>query len=344
MSRAPKQPILYEDELRIPKEYLQFATPREVALYRAEKLKCEKLVEIGAGIGGQTFAFAKYCKKVLALEIDKKKSENLKENLKKLKIENVEVISGDAFSERTIEKIKQFSPEIIFCDTERPEKSERTLEKIKPLPKKILETFSKITSRIAIEIPPFTKDLENLRKIFDFGQEFISLNKQLNRLTLYFNELKESKISAVSLPSKEKIISEDTKLKEKNSDKQNYIFIIDPTIIVAGLTEELSKKLNSQIIELEKKVLVSDKDKQSSFITKFKILKKCKNEYEEVLRKLKELRSGKVVVRYNVPSEEYWKIRDSYEKKLSGEKEISIFLNKSKDEAILCEKVDSPNN
>ena len=71
MSRSPKQPILYQDKLKIPEKSLRFATPAVVASYRAEKLKCEKLVEIGAGIGGQTFAFAKTCKKILAFESNK---------------------------------------------------------------------------------------------------------------------------------------------------------------------------------------------------------------------------------------------------------------------------------
>ncbi|MCL5018267.1 MAG: RsmD family RNA methyltransferase, partial [Candidatus Pacearchaeota archaeon] len=223
MTRSPKQPILYQDILKVPEKYLRFATPEVVALYRADKLRCEKLVEIGAGIGGQTFAFAKVCGKVLAIESDKSSANILIENLKKLKIQNVEVLVADALSKKAVEKIKNFQPNVIFCDTERPEKAERTLEAIKPSIKKLLE-FSEITPNIAIEIPPFTK-IENFD--YDYEKEFISLNQQLNRLTLYFNELKQNDVSVVALPSKEKITNEIQKQKIKKISNPEYLYSTD---------------------------------------------------------------------------------------------------------------------
>ena len=202
MSRAPKQPLIFQEKLKIPKEFLKFATPRDVANYRAERLKCNVLLEIGAGIGGQTIAFSRKCKKVIAIELDKERAKTLNDNIKKLHIKNVEVINGDALNKGVIQKVSKESPEIIFVDTERPEESERTLNGIKPPIEKIIEFYSSLTSKIAIEIPPFTNDLEKLK--FNFEEEFISLNGQLNRLTLYFNELKTCKKSAIALPSKEK--------------------------------------------------------------------------------------------------------------------------------------------
>jgi precorrin-6B methylase 2 len=132
MSRAPKQDIAFQEKLTIPKEFLRFATPRDVSLYRAERLKCNVLVEIGAGIGGQTIPFSKQCKKVIAIELDKTRAKILLDNLKKLRINNVEVINGDALNKSVIQKIAKENPDIIFVDTERPEQSERTLKEIKP--------------------------------------------------------------------------------------------------------------------------------------------------------------------------------------------------------------------
>jgi len=336
MSRLQKQPILYQDILKVPEKYLRFATPEIVADYRAEKLKCNKLVEIGAGIGGQTFAFAKVCKKVLAVESNKSNADILIQNLKKLKIENVEVIVADALSKKAVEEIKKFQPEIIFCDTERPEKGERTIEKIKPPINKLLETFSEITQKIAIEIPPFT-DTEKLNEKYE--KEFISLNQQLNRLTLYFNELKQSEVSTIALPSREKIINQ-SKSKKKNilSVKEfEYLYVIDPTIILANLTPELSAKFNSQILELNKPVLLSNNKIKSNFLTGYKIIAKCKNEQKEILENIKKIGAGKVVLRYNINPEDYWKERNFYEKQLTGKKEISLFINDKNNESILCE-------
>jgi len=338
MTRSQKQPILYQDKLQVPEKYLRFATPEVVATYRADKLKCEKLVEIGAGIGGQTFAFSKVCKKVLAIESNKSSANILIDNLKKLKIQNVEVLVADALSKKAVEKIKEFQPEIIFCDTERPEKAERTLENIKPSIKKILEIFSPITPKIAIEIPPFT----NTEKLDEkYEKEFISLNQQLNRLTLYFNELKQNEVSVISLPSKEKIIPKNKKqLPRGRAGGNDYLYVIDPTIIVADLISELSNKFNSSILALNKPVLLSDKKITSNFLTGYKILSTCKNEQNEIIQNLKKVEAGKIVLRYNIEPKDYWKIRNLYENQIKGNKEISLFIDEKNDKAILCGKID----
>lgn len=340
MTRSSKQPILYQDKLGLSEKFLRFATPEQVAVYRAEKLKCEKLIEIGAGIGGQTFAFSKKCKNVLAFESNKESARILIQNLKKLGIKNVEVLMENALSRTAVEKIKKFQPDIIFCDSERPEQGERTLEKINPPIKKVLEIFSPITSKIAIEIPPFTKETERLGG--NFEKEFISLNQQLNRLTLYFNELKNSEVSAISLPSGEKILNKSQEIiikKVSSLKKFSYLNVIDPTIQIANLISELAGKFSAEIYELNKPVLVSKEILNSNFLTPYSIISTCSNEKKEILKNLKKINAGKIVLRYNVNPKDYWKIRNFYENQLNGTKEISLFINESKNEAILCEKI-----
>jgi predicted RNA methylase len=164
MSRAPKSPIIYQEKLKLSKETIRFATPKEPALYRAQRLKCKTIAEIGAGIGGQTLAFAKTCKKVIAVEINPEDAKILKQNLLKLKITNVEVIVGDALNQKIIDRIKSKKPEIIFCDTARKPEGERKIKDIEPNIKKLLEEYFPITKKIAIEIPPFTSDTETLKE------------------------------------------------------------------------------------------------------------------------------------------------------------------------------------
>ena len=339
MSRAPKQPLIFQEKLKIPKEFLKFATPRDVANYRAERLRCNVLVEIGAGIGGQTIAFSRKCKKIIAIELNKERAKILNENLKRLRIKNVEVINGDALNKSIIQKISKENPEIIFVDTERPEESERTLNKINPPIEKIIELYSHLTSRIAVEIPPFTQDLEKLKLIFE--EEFISLNGQLNRLTLYFNELKTCEKSAIALPSKERLTNSGNEIKpQKVSSIKNmkYLYFIDPAVVVSKLTNELSEKLNLPIFELNKPVLVSNNLKKSYFLVSYKIIKICENKPEKILQELKKIGAGKVIIRYNVLPKDYWKIRNFYEKELEGKKEINLFVDEKQNEAILTEK------
>jgi 16S rRNA G966 N2-methylase RsmD len=343
MSRAPKQPVIYQERLNIPKEFLRFATPKDVAYYRAERLKCEVLAELGAGIGGQTIAFSKRCKKVIAVELNKKRAEILNQNIRKLKIKNVMVINGDALNKSVIQKIAKEKPNIIFFDTERPEQSERSLTQINPSIDKILDAYLPITKKVAIEIPPYTKEIDELRKKFYFEREFISLKGQLNRLTLYFNELKRCEKSAIALPSKEQLANSEKEIesqKVRSAKNFKYLYAIDPTISVAGLEENLSSRLNASIFFLDNKsALVSNKEVKSYFLTGYKIIKICKNDKREILNELEKAGAGKVTLRYSIVPEDYWKIRKFYEKELTGKKEINLFVNKEQNEAILCSKI-----
>ena len=338
MPRLKKQPIITQEKLKIPEKYLRFATPKEVAIYRAERLKCDSICEIGAGIGGQTLAFAKECKRVIAIESDRESLEILRKNLKKLKIKNVTLIHGDGLSDRIIESVKKELPDIIFCDTERAPEGERSIKEIKPNIIELLKKYAGITRKIAIEIPPFTKDLENLKEIFE--KEFISLNGKLNRLTLYFNQLKKAEVSVVCLPSKERIEKEnikDIQEKKHSNKKHEFLYVINPAVILAGLEKELAKKLNVTLDYINEKLyLFSDKKIKSNLIETYKILDICSSNYRDILSKLKELKTGKTILRYNISPSEYWKERNSYEKSLEGNKEIHIFKGK---EAFLCEKI-----
>jgi hypothetical protein len=340
MPRAPKQPIIKQELLNIPKEFIRFATPKEVAIYRAEKLKCQKLVEIGAGIGGQTLAFSKACKQVLAIELDKKKAGLLINNIEKLGIKNIQVLIADALSQDTINKIKDFQPNIIFIDTERPEKSSRTLKEIKPDIHKLIETYSKITEKLAIEIPPFTQDIQTLK--YKFEQEFLSLNNQLNRLTLYFNTLAQTEKSAISLPSKEIIIQSEKEIKAQTASSTKtfeYLYSIDPTIVVANLTSELANKFHSEILQLNKPVLLSKDLIHSNFLTPYKIQRTCENKPEKIMQNIKQIGAGKIILRYTIDPKDYWKERNMYESQLVGNKELNLFINESQKEAILCSKI-----
>ena len=338
MSRAPKKPILYQERLNLPESVFRFATPKEPALYRADRLKCDSLVEIGAGIGGQTFAFAKVCKKVIAIEINKIDAEILIENLKILKIKNVEVIIGDALDKKLIEKIKKENPDVIFCDTARKPEGERSIKDIEPDVKKLLKEYSKITTKIAIEIPPFTKDVDSLKE--DFEKEFISVDKKLNRLNLYFNELKETNVSVVSLPSKHKIKSDNLKVKVvevKSAKGFSYIYEIDPSLLLSGIEDSLSKKFDlKKLIVEDKKYFVSNDFCESEFLEGYDILSVCENNFETILENLKKLKARKVILKFKISPEEYWKKRKKYEDNLTKEG-IETFLFVNNNEAIICQ-------
>src|SRR3989344_5650340 len=112
-------------------EDLRWATHELAAEFRAQRLKCKTIVDIGCGIGFQRFAFAKTCKKVYAIEIDTEKIKLAEKNAHALGIKNIEFIHGDALSEKVIKQLQEV--DIVFCDPERlPEESKRSIATIKP--------------------------------------------------------------------------------------------------------------------------------------------------------------------------------------------------------------------
>ena len=174
------------------KNDVRFGTPQEVAEYRAERLckDVDTLIEVGAGAGFQTAEFAKRAKKVIAIDIDEERLQ--RGNFP----DNVTPIAGDAL--QLIDKIKPLvtGKTIVFLDPERPPSAkERILSEIQPNISEFIARYSDITEDIAIELPPFLEEIP-----FQCEKEYLSINFQLNRLTIYLGGLKRSEVSVVQLP------------------------------------------------------------------------------------------------------------------------------------------------
>lgn len=306
-----------EEGLKYDSEDFRFATPKIVADYRAKRLKCDTLLEIGAGVGFQTVAFAKKCKKVYAVEIDERKVGYLNKNVAKLK--NVEVIHGDGLSDE-VAKIKA---DAVFVDTERAASEDiRKLSSIKPDIKKLVELYKDV----CIELPPQIRGIE-----LDCEKEYVSVDGELNRLNLYFGKLKTYKTNVVSLPEEKRLVYKGRTLKETKSFDHKFVYEIDAAVVRAGLVGELPK---GEIFKFENKAyLVSNRKLKSDFLTEYKVLKVCN--VPEIKKALKELKCGEVVIKFKVEPEEYWKVRKKYEMDLKGKKQCYLFVF---GKAVICGK------
>lgn len=345
MPRAPKKPIIYNEKINLPKKIIRFSTPKEAALHRAERLKCSRLAEIGSGVAAQTIAFSLRCGKVLGIEINPLSLKIARDNIKKAEAKNIELIEGDALDEDLIKKVEEFMPEIIFCDTQRPERSKRTLSDIKPNIFALIEKYSKITDKIAIEIPPYTNDIEKLSYKFPLEKEFISIDGKLNRLTLYFGSLKTCEISVIEAKTEEKISGSPKKVDENKMILSEiprtgkYLGVINPAISISGMTANLCEKMDSKLISLEdKEYLISDKIQKTAFAEYYKILSSSDKNKKNISKKLIELKAKHAVIRYKISPEDYWKERKELEKGLEGLKTVHLF--KCKDKIVFCEKAD----
>lgn len=321
-------------------EDLRFATPVNVADYRAERLKCKVIVDLCSGIGIQSGAFAKTCEKVFGFEIDKRKVIYSQENFKTFN--NLKFFRGDVLSKEVIKQIEKIEPDIIFCDPERlATEKERNIDSIKPNLKRLIEIYSKICPNLCIEIPPQI-DINKLNELGESEKEYLSLNNKLNRLDLYFGELKEAEVSVVDVNTGERIEKEKNIKKPRKTNRIfTYLYEASTAIEKAGVENELAKELNAIIIKdfLKGKLLLTSEELSldlNSFYKSYEIFYSTFR-INDINRILKQKGFGKVLLKYSINPKNYWKERNNLERGLRGDKEAVIFNINGK--YIVCREV-----
>ncbi len=315
------------DRLFFDEEGLRYATPETVARYRAERLKCGVIADVSCGAGAQLVFFGFTCEKAYGVEIDRKRAFLAMLNAKELGLDNVEIIVGDALEDSTIKKVSD--AEIIFSDPARPpDEKVRTMENLFPNPLKVYEKYIKVTPEMAFELPPQMPP-ERVRASLSGEKEYVSLNFRLNRMALYTGELAEHDVSAVSLPSGEKITSEDERLRLERGELKSFIYEVDYTVVKASLLENLAGKLgfDGSIAEQDGRriLLSSDQEYSSSFLRKYEVLDVAPFATSEINRRLKELGAKKVTLRFSLSPGEYWEVRKKMEEGLKGERWLYLF-------------------
>jgi SAM-dependent methyltransferase len=334
-----KRTIKFTKPIVSNKEGLQLATPEVVAEYIAKRLKTNIITDLGCGIGGQVIFFARECGKVYAVDKDPEKLEYAKENCRLYGVDNVEFILGDALSDEVKEKVSD--SDIIFSDPARPlSENKRTLETLKPPITEIIRIYSDIIPDLAFHAPP---QMPPERLKLDCEREYLSLNGQLNRLTLYMGSLKCCDRSAVVLPGAERLcLSGAQKIGE--SPLCEYVYEPEPSVVKAGLLDELAATLAHE----QKKVFFYMGDERRTLLTSPMLIDSLffKDKYRTVGRTddmvtLKGLliskRAKNVVLRLDIDPGKYWDMRKTLEDGLMGTRTLHVFGFGN--ELIVCEKL-----
>ncbi len=323
-------------------EGMQLATPEMVAKYIAKRLKTDIIADLGCGIGGQVIFFAKECKKVYAVERNIQKLEYAKFNCDLYNVKNVEFIHGDALSENT--KMKVSDADIIFSDPARPvSEAERTLENLEPPIAGILSLYSDITQDFAFHAPP---QMPPEKIVLDCEREYLSLNGQLNRLTLYFGDLKGCERSAAVIPCEERLCSSDAP-RIKEGALFDYVYEPEPSVVKARLLGELAQKIAETGNDVflyqggERRILLTSPILLDSpfFKDRYRVVGRTGTDISAIRRMLKSEKAGKVVLRFDIRPEEYWEVRKKLEEDMSGGRTLHIFGFGN--EMVVCEKIKS---
>lgn len=302
---------------------LRFATPEIVADYRASRLQCNVIADLGCSIGFQTFAFAKTCKKVYAIDLDLRKITYAKKNAERLGLTNIEFIHGDALDDTIITKIK--NADVVFCDPERlPEETERSIDRIRPNADLMLKKYSRITDRICMEFPPQIKNVP-----FDCEKEYISVNHEVNRLNLYFGNLKKSNRSVTILPERKSLLYNEAKdLALTHSQIKRYVYEVDEAIDKADIKGFFASMLpEASVIPAAKGFFLTSKQIINSefFKNRFEVVNECEKGRKNIIDSIAKLDAGKIIIRYNIDPLNYWRERAYFERNLLGKDTIYIF-------------------
>jgi precorrin-6B methylase 2 len=347
------QKKIFEKKMSSDKDGLRFATPEPVAKYRAARLTCCTIADISCGIGGQTIYFAQRCKHVYAVEIDPLKLEYAKQNCAKHGLTNITFICGDALDPAVIAQIPKV--DIVFSDPARPPEEEvRQVDSLRPGIPTVMEAYAEKTQNFAFEAPP---QMPPERIDFDCEKEYISLNGQLNRLTLYFGRIKRYNRIAVSLPEGNAMIDAPVELPPMVETDKPMLFMFEPdlAVIAAGLLNELVDDMikatvgHVRVMKIDKKrtlltadLLTVNPMNKNHFIALRTMPFETENDYAEINAFLKRSNVGKVTLRGSIDPKDYWGIRNQLEAGLDGAKKVHLFLREiesGRKEAILCELI-----
>lgn len=311
-------------------EGLRFATPEVVASYRAGRLTCGVLADISCGIGGQTICFAEECGRVYGVDIDGERIECARRNAGVYGVDNITFIEGDALSPQVVEQVADAN--IIFCDPARPATEKiRQTDSLRPGIPMVLEAYRDVTDSFAFEAPP---QMPPERIDFDCEREYLSLDGQLNRLTLYFGPLKRCERSAVVLKGDmffrlKSGVSSPVGIPEAD-EPIAYAFEPDPAVVKAELLGELAAELNIHVglvkMDARRSLLVSESNNESPFFkNRYRMLDRINFDCTSINRSLKKNGVGKAVIRFNVDPDRYWDIRNRIEDGLKGNMIAHLF-------------------
>ena len=301
---------------------VRFGTPELVAQHRAKRLRADTIVEIGAGAGFQTGAFAAIAKRVIAVDIDP-------ERLSRAHFpQNVIPIAGDALDPATIRIIKERldGKVAVFLDPERPASStHRTLSEVRPFIPKFLDMYAAISEDIAIELPPFLDAKEIPGKC---EREYLSVDGQLNRLTAYFGGLRACDVSVVRLPGEERIEHNGRRpgLVE-NLDEARFVLEPDAALAHAGLVP-LALPAHYRRIPGKKPAFLASKRPASGWFRAYRIV--AAGDDATIRRALARRPPAAIILHGSVSQDDQRRILASYRPLCHGDGRLHLFIGRQR--------------
>lgn len=190
-----KHPTLYAARCIIPERAIEQSSREECA--RAKHLRGESLLDMTCGMGGDVVIMAQRFRRVVALERDAVLAEVVRENLRRLQIENVEVVtcSAEEYLERCDE---HFSAILVDPDRRISDRRSVRLEDSSPNVVELMPRLKEVADSIVIKCSPLF-DIDQARRLFaDCSVEVVSFKGECKEVCIYIGP-SEPTLSAVAI-------------------------------------------------------------------------------------------------------------------------------------------------
>lgn len=226
-----KLPMLYDARCIIPQRAFEQSSSQQCAA--AKRIGGESLLDLTCGLGIDSIAFAQRFKRVVAIERDEVLAEVVRENLKRLNITNIEVVTSSA--EDYIASCNEHF-DWVYADPDRRTAEGRRVVRLEDCSPNMLELWpaiERISKRVAIKNSPLFDVDEAFRLFGDCSVEVISLGGECKEVMIYVDGA-EPRLAAEAVGVGRYEVSRDEALKatlsSHNFTAEEYRYLIVPDV------------------------------------------------------------------------------------------------------------------
>ena len=180
-----KLPRLYEARAIIPQRAFEQSSSEECAA--AKRMRGGRLLDLTCGLGMDAVAMAERFERVVAVERDEVLADVVRENLRRMGVENVEVITASA--EEYVSSCKEHFDWVYADPDRRTADGKRVvrLEDCSPDMVALYPALGRITERVAIKNSPLFDIEEAFRLFGDCTVEVLSLGGECKEVNIYID-------------------------------------------------------------------------------------------------------------------------------------------------------------
>lgn len=242
-----KLPRLYEARGIIPDRAFEQSSSDECAA--AKRLEGGRLLDLTCGLGIDSSRFAERFERVVAVERDEVLSDVVRENMRRMGIANVEVVTASAedYLQQALERGERF--DWVYADPDRRTADGRRvvrLEDCSPNMVELMPLIGRLTERVAIKNSPLFDVDEAFRLFGKCGVEAISLGDECKEVMIYADG-REPMLAAeaiargrveVTLADLERYEAErEGVAKEFDAEAYGYLVVPDVALLKARIVE-----------------------------------------------------------------------------------------------------------